>query len=71
MTSLNVQTRNLKGQNPIENEHVDNSKAVRNMLLQRGISPENLPPAEDVKKIRRKLDEESKKILKEVKKTKK
>jgi DNA-damage-inducible protein D len=71
MTSLNVQTRNLRGQNPIENEHVDNSTAVRDMLLQRGISPENLPPAEDVKKVRRKLDDESKKILKEVKKNKK
>ena len=71
MTSLNVQTRNLRGQNPIENEHVDNSTAVRDMLLQRGISPENLPPAEDVKKVRRKLHDESKKILKEVKKNKK
>jgi DNA-damage-inducible protein D len=71
MTSLNVQTRNLRGQNPIENEHVDNSTAVRDMLLQRGISPENLPPAEDVKKVRRKLNDESKKILKEVKKNKK
>ncbi len=71
MTSLNVQTRNLRGQNPIENEHVENSTAVRDMLLQRGISPENLPPAEDVKKVRRKIDDESKKILKEVRKIKK
>lgn len=71
MTSLNVQTRNLRGQNPIEKEHVDNSTAVRNMLLQRGINPENLPPAEDVKKVRRKLNDESKKMLKEARKTKK
>jgi DNA-damage-inducible protein D len=68
MTSLNVQTKDLKGQNPIEEEHIDNSVAVRNMLLQRGIRPENLPPAEDVKKVQRKLDGEGKKMLKDVKK---
>lgn len=68
MTSLNVQTRDLNGQDPIEKEHVDNSTAVRDMLLQRGIHPENLPPAEDVQKVQRKLDGESKKMLKDVKK---
>ena len=67
MTSLNVQTRDLKGQLPIEKEHVDNSTAVRDMLLQRGILPENLPPAGDVKKVQRKPDNEDKKMLKEVK----
>ena len=70
MTSVNVQSKNLKGQNPIENEHVDNSSAVRKMLLERGIVPENLPPAEDVKKVQRKLDGDDKKLLKELKKTK-
>ena len=70
MTSVNVQSKNLKGQNPIENEHVDNSSAVRKMLLKRGIVPENLPPAEDVKKVQRKLDGDDKKVLKELKKTK-
>ena len=68
MTSLNVQTRDLKGQLPMEKEHVDNSTAVRDMLLQRGILPENPPPAEDVKKVQRKLDNEDKKMLKDVKK---
>ena len=37
------------------------------MLLQRGIVPENLPPAEDVKKVQRKLDSTEKKVLKETK----
>lgn len=68
MTNLNVQSKDLKGQNPIEKEHVDNSKAVRNMLTKRGIVPENLPPAEDVKKLQRKLDSDSKKILKNTRK---
>lgn len=64
MTSLNVQTKDLKGQNPIEKEHVDNSSAVRRMLVERGIQPENLPPAEDIKKVQRKLEKEDKKMLK-------
>jgi DNA-damage-inducible protein D len=68
MTSLNVQTEDLKGQDPIEKEHVDNSTAVREMLLEQGIHPENLPPSEDVKKVQRKLEGENKKMLKDVKK---
>ena len=71
MTGLNVQNKDLKGQNRIENEHIENNKAVRNMLTQRGIVPENLPPAADVKKIQRKLDSDDKKILKDSKKPKK
>ncbi len=71
MTGLNVQSKDLKGQRPIEKEHVDNSKAVRNMLTKRGIVPENLPPAEDVKKLQRKLNADEKKVLKESKTKKK
>jgi len=70
MTSLNVQSKDLSGQTRIENEHVDNSAAVRKMLIERGILPENLPPAEDVKKIQRKLEGDEKKVLKELKKGK-
>ncbi len=70
MTGLNVQSKDLKGQTKIENEHIDNNLAVRNMLTQRGIVPENLPPAEDVKKTQRKLEGEEKKLLKGNKKKK-
>ena len=66
MTSLNVQTKDMTGQEPIQHEHVDNSTAVRKMLLERGIKPENLPAAEDVKKVQRKLETEDKKALKEI-----
>lgn len=38
------------------------------MLTQRGIIPENLLPAEDVKKLKRKLDSDEKKLLKGKKK---
>jgi DNA-damage-inducible protein D len=68
MTGFNVQTKDLKGQNPIEKEHVDNSFAVRDMLLKRGIQPENLAPATDIKKVQRKLDSDDKKVLKDSKK---
>lgn len=55
MTGLNVQNKDLKGQTKIEKEHVDNNLAVRNMLKQRGIVPENLPPAEMLKNYKESL----------------
>lgn len=70
MTGLNVQSKDLKGQAKIEKEHIDNNLAVRDMLTLRGIVPENLPPAEDVKKLQRKLDGDEKKVLKGIKKKK-
>lgn len=63
MTSVNVQTKDLQGEASITKEHVDNNEAVRKMLTERGIVPENLPPAEDVKKIERRLVSEEKKML--------
>ena len=71
MTGLNVQSKDLKGHNPIEKEHIDNSAAVRKMLVERGIHPEQLPAADDIKKIQRKLDSDDKNVLKETKKTSK
>lgn len=68
MTSVNVQQKDLHGQTGIEQEHIDNNSAVRNMLLDRGIRPETLPPAEDVKKVERRLKAEEKRILPKKKK---
>ncbi|EOZ96174.1 DNA-damage-inducible protein D [Indibacter alkaliphilus LW1] len=70
MTGLNVQSKDLKGQSKIEKEHIDNNLAVRDMLTKRGIVPENLPAAEDVKKLQRKLKGDEKKVLKDTKKKK-
>jgi DNA-damage-inducible protein D len=67
MTSVNVQSKNLYGLDPISREHVDNNRAVRNTLINRGIVPENLPPAEDIKKIERRISNEDKKALKTTK----
>ena len=64
MTSVNVQQKDLHGQKQITREHVDNNTAVRNMLLQRGIVPELLPPGEDIKKVERRLKSEEKTLAK-------
>lgn len=68
MTSVNVQQKDLHGQTGIEREHIDNNSAVRGMLLDRGIRPEALPAAEDIKKVERRLKSEEKKILPKKKK---
>lgn len=67
LTSHNTVEKDLKGEHQITTEHVENNKAVRKMLLERGVKPENLPPAEDVKKLQRKLESDEKKVLKEAK----
>lgn len=68
LTSHNVTDKDLKGDAQITKEHIENNLAVRKMLQDRGVKPEQLPPAEDVKKVERRLESEEKKILKEVKK---
>ena len=64
MTSVNVQAKDLQGESAITEEHVENNAAVRKMLIDRGIVPEDLPPSEDVKKVERRLAKEEKKLLK-------
>ena len=68
LTSHNVLEKELTGANQISNEHVDNNKAIRKMLLERGVKPKSLAPAEDVKKVQRKLDGDERKLLKGIKK---
>ena len=70
LTSHNVTEKDLKGQKSISKEHIDNNIAVRKMLLERGVKPETLPPAEDVGKVKRKSEGDEKKMLKEAKKRK-
>ena len=65
MTNLNVEENDLFGETPITSEHVQNNASVRNMLGQRGIKPENLPPAEDIKKLERRVKSDEKKLAKD------
>lgn len=60
MTNHNVQQSDIHGEVPISNEHIQNNKSVREMLGQRGIKPEALPPEEDIAKLERKEKSEEK-----------
>jgi len=64
MTAENVNIKNLSGINSIEQEHTENNSSVRKIMVERGLIPENLPPAEDVKKVERRLQSEQKKLKK-------
>jgi DNA-damage-inducible protein D len=67
LTKHNVIDKDLKGQQQISKEHVDNNLAVRHILDERGVKPEYLPPDKDVKKVQRKLASEEKQALKDAK----
>lgn len=68
MTNYNVSEKDLQGESSITTEHVQNNKTVREMLGKRGIKPENLPPAEDINKMERRVTSEEKKIAQSTKK---
>ncbi len=68
MTNYNVEQKDLRGEQSITAEHVQNNRSVRGMLGQRGIKPEELPPAEDIKKVERRVAKDEKNMLKDSKK---
>jgi DNA-damage-inducible protein D len=63
ITIFNARQNGLTTEGAISHEHITNNDAVRRTLLERGIRPESLPPAEDVKKVERRLASEEKKSL--------
>lgn len=62
MTNYNVEEKDLQGERAIAGEHVQNNLSVREMLGQRGIKPEELPPSEDIKKLERRVKSQEKKL---------
>ena len=64
ITIFNARRQQLKTEGDISSEHITNNAAVRKTLLERGIRPENLPAAEDVRKVERRIATEEKKSLK-------
>ena len=60
MTDYNVEQKDLYGEANITAEHVQNNRSVRGMLGQRGIKPEELPSAEDIKKVERRVAKDEK-----------
>ena len=66
MTNYNVEEKDLQGEVSITGEHIQNNHSVRDMLEQRGIKPESLPPSEDIKKLERRVKSQEKKIAEQV-----
>lgn len=65
MTNYNTEAKDLYGEPSITHEHVQNNSTIRNMLGERGIKPESLPPAEDIKKVERRVKSNEKKLAKD------
>lgn len=68
ITIHNAKENRMNTEKQISSEHITNNKTVRNTLISRGIVPEKLAPAEDVKKVERKVESEKEKNLKEISK---
>lgn len=68
ITNTQVKQRDLRGEASITHEHVKNNRDVRKLLTDRDIVPEELPAAEDVKKLERRLKSEAKKLPKQASK---
>ncbi len=64
ITNFNIKQHRLDNESGITDEHVRNNQEVRQLLVDRGIVPEILPPAEDVRKIERRLKSEQKRLPK-------
>jgi DNA-damage-inducible protein D len=62
ITVFNTKEKGLKSERQISAEHITNNRGVRDILLKRGIKPEELPPEEDIKKLERRVNSESKKL---------
>ena len=70
ITNFNVHKNDLKGETKITTEHVKNNQDVRKLLGKSGIKPEQLPAEEDIQKLKRQIQSDNKKILKDAKKLK-
>ena len=64
ITNHNIKRHDLRSETGMTDEHVKNNQEVRKLLGERGIVPEALPPAEDVKKVERRLQSEPKRLAK-------
>ena len=66
ITNFNIKANDMRNEGVIAEEHVKNNRDVRGLLVSRGIVPESLPAAEDVKKVQRRLASQQKNLPKEV-----
>ena len=68
ITNTQVKQQDMHGEPGITQEHVKNNRDVRKLLTARNIVPEQLPPAEDLKKLERRFKAEQKKLPRNVRK---
>ena len=66
ITSFNIKRDDLRTETQIAGEHTKNHRDVRKLLKQRNIVPEDLPAAEDIRKVERRLESDVKKLPKSV-----
>lgn len=64
ITNHNVRQHDMQGEEPITDEHVQNNRSLRKMLVERGIKPEELPAEEDLKKLERRVKSDEKRLIK-------
>jgi DNA-damage-inducible protein D len=63
LTNGNIKNKNLQSSDEIAKEHIINNDELRQLLIRRGFVPEELQPAEDAKKVKRRIDSEGKKLI--------
>jgi len=63
ITNFTIKRDDMRTEEGITVQHVKNNREVRNILVKRDIKPEALPPAEDVRKVERRLISEQKKLV--------
>jgi DNA-damage-inducible protein D len=64
ITNFSIKRDYLHTEAQVAREHIKNNRDVRKLLQKRRIAPEDLPPAEDIKKIERRLTTEEKELPK-------
>ena len=67
ITNFSIKRDYLHTEAQITREHIKNNREIRKLLGRRKIKPEELPPAEDVKKVEKRLIVEEKSLSQEAK----
>jgi DNA-damage-inducible protein D len=65
ITNFSIKRAYLHTEAQITREHVKNNRDVRRLLSRRKIVPEELPAAEDVKKVERRVESDAKQLSKQ------
>ena len=67
ITNFSIKRDYLHTEAQITREHIKNNREIRKLLGRRKIKPEELPPAEDVKKVERRVATDERQLPKQTK----